>query len=104
MVEVRMNLNAASLRRQDFPDKLLSPALAMPLNEHSETPTADNNGSTVKELLGEVDQIRETLKNVLTSLANVAGKLKAVEKEKRVSEKEVEAIRKQMRRIQNVKI
>jgi hypothetical protein len=51
-----------------------------------------------------VDQIKESVKTVLSDLSNVAGKLKAAEKEKRVSEKEVEAIRKQLRRIQTVTI
>jgi DNA polymerase III sliding clamp (beta) subunit (PCNA family) len=67
-------------------------------------PPASNNGSAIKELLGNIDQIKESVKTVLTSLSNVAGKLKAAEKEKRVSEKEIEAIRKQLRRIQTVTI
>ncbi len=32
------------------------------------TQAAGNNGSTVKDLLNEVDQIRENIKNVLTGL------------------------------------
>jgi len=82
-----------------------------PMPRAAKTPVAsvpqtppENKGSAIHELLGEVDQIRENLKNVLSSLTNVTGKLKAVEKEKRVTEKEVDAIRKQLRRIQNVKI
>ena len=65
---------------------------------------ASNHGSAIKELLGNIDQIKESVKTVLTGLSNVVGKLKAAEKEKRVSEKEVEVIRKQLRRIQTVTI
>ena len=57
-----------------------------------------------RKRISHVDQIKESVKTVLSDLSNVAGKLKAAEKEKRVSEKEVEAIRKQLRRIQTVTI
>jgi predicted nucleic acid-binding Zn-ribbon protein len=69
-----------------------------------QTPAAENKGSAIHDLLGEVNQAKENLKNVLGALTSIAGKLKAVEKEKRMTEKEVEAIRKQLRRIQTVTI
>lgn len=67
-------------------------------------PTAENNGSTVKELLGQVELIKENLKKVFGDLTTVTGKLKAVDKEKRTTQKEVDGIRKQLRRIQTVTI
>lgn len=99
--------NAAQTPKpQTQPERKTMPRTAAkpPVTPVPQTPPPENNGSAIHDLLAEVDQARENLKNVLGALTTVAGKLKAVEKEKRVTEKEVGAIRKQLRRIQTVTI
>jgi len=66
--------------------------------------TTDTNGSGVKELLEQVDKIKDALKTASNDLTAVTGRLKVIDKEKRTTQKEVEGIRKQLRRIQTVTI
>ena len=64
----------------------------------------NGNGSAIKSLVDHVEQIKETLKNVIRDLSTVVDAVKAAEKEKRTSDKEIDAIRTKLRQIQNVTI
>jgi DNA polymerase III sliding clamp (beta) subunit (PCNA family) len=55
-------------------------------------------------LIDQVEQIKDTLKNVVRDLNLVVDAVKAVEKDQRVSEKEVEAARATLRKLQQVTI
>lgn len=68
------------------------------------TGNGNGNGSAVTSLVEHVEQIKETLKNVIRDLAHVIDIVKTADKEKRTTEKEIEAIRTKLRQIQNVTI
>ena len=74
----------------------------------ADTTTANNNGngngSAVKSLVEHVEQIKETLKNVIRELNTVIDTVKRAEKERKSSDKEIEAIRSKLRQIQSVAI
>ena len=55
-------------------------------------------------LIGLVEQIKDTLKNVVRDLNQVVDAVKAVEKDKRASEKEVEAARATLKKLQQVSL
>jgi hypothetical protein len=64
----------------------------------------NGNGSAVKSLVEQVDQIKDSLRNVIRDLTTVIDTVKAAEKEKRATDKEIEAVRTKLRQIQNVSI
>lgn len=64
----------------------------------------NGNGSAVKSLVEQVDQIKENLRNVIRDLSTIIDTVKAAEKEKRATDKEIEAVRAKLRQIQNVSI
>ena len=64
----------------------------------------NGNGSAVKSLVDHVDQIKDTLRNVIRDLANLIDIVKQAEREKRVTDKEIEVIRAKLRQIQSVNI
>lgn len=64
----------------------------------------NGNGSGVKGLVDHIDRIKETLKDVIRNLSEVADSLKLAEKEKKATDKEIEAIRTKLRQIQSVSI
>lgn len=70
----------------------------------SENNGSNGNGSAVKSLVDHVDQIKDTLRNVIRDLASLIDTVKQAEREKRVAEKEIEAIRAKLRQIQSVNI
>ena len=53
-------------------------------------------------LIDRVEQIKESLKNVLRDLSNVVDAVKLAEKEKRASEREVESVRSTLKKLQQV--
>ena len=55
-------------------------------------------------LIDQVEQIKETLKNVVRDLSNVVDVVKQAEKDKRASEKEVETARSVLKKLQQVSI
>ena len=55
-------------------------------------------------LIDQVEQIKDTLKNVVRDLNLVVDAVKAVEKDQRVSEKEVESARATLRKLQQVSL
>jgi DNA polymerase III sliding clamp (beta) subunit (PCNA family) len=55
-------------------------------------------------LIDQVEQIKDTLKNVVRDLSLVVDAVKAVEKDQRVSEKEVESARATLRKLQQVSL
>ena len=65
-----------------------------------------NNGNSpaVKSLVEQVDQIKDSLRNVIRDLSTIIDTVKAAEKEKRATDKEIEAVRTKLRQIQNVSI
>lgn len=66
--------------------------------------TSNGNGSAIKSLVDHVDQIKDTLRNVIRDLASLVDTVKQAEREKRVAEKEIEAIRTKLRQIQSVNL
>ena len=55
-------------------------------------------------LIDQVEQIKETLKNVVRDLSNVVDLVRQGEKDKRASEKEVETARSVLKKLQQVSI
>ena len=51
-----------------------------------------------------MEQIKDTLKEVIRDLTTVVDTVKAAEKEKRTTDKEIDAIRTKLRQIQSVTI
>lgn len=73
-------------------------------NGTSTSITTNGNGSAIKSLVEHVDQIKDTLRNVIRDLAGLVDTVKQAEREKRVAEKEIEAIRAKLRQIKSVNI
>jgi len=81
----------------------------MPRTSRIQTPTApepqpSQNGSALKTVTNQVEQIRESLKAMLQGFTDMASALKQAEKEKKATEKEIETVRASVRRIQSVTI
>jgi hypothetical protein len=58
--------------------------------------------SPTTSLIDQVEQVKETLKNVIRDLTAVIDAVKLAEKEKRASEKEVESVRSTLKKLQQV--
>ena len=89
------------------PAAIEPPINPQPKTEMTKTTTTAENPapeSTVKAVIEQIEQIKETLKGVITEFSDVLTTLKQAEKEKKATEKEIESIRATLRTIQNVKI
>ena len=75
-----------------------------PVNHETNGQQNGENGSVMKSLADKIDQIRETLKNVVRDLGDVTDGLKVMEKEKKATEKEIEGFRASLRKIQSFSI
>jgi len=62
--------------------------------------TAPETKSANTEVIAQVDQIKDQLKNVIRDLTTVGDLLKTAEKEKKASFKEVESVRATLRSLQ----
>ena len=70
-------------------------------------PTANEtlaHESAIKQVIQQVEKIKDALKDVIGEFSDVLASLKIAEKEKRTTEKEIEAIRTTLKTIQSVKI
>jgi DNA polymerase III sliding clamp (beta) subunit (PCNA family) len=66
--------------------------------------TEEQQDSPLKQLVQQIENIKETLKGVITELNLAADVVKKAEKDKKHTEKEIDAIRGKLRQIQNVSI
>ena len=91
-------------RTSTAPEAVTVETPAVEKSTASENNGSNGNGSAVKSLVDHVDQIKDTLRNVICDLASLIDTVKQAEREKRVAEKEIEAIRAKLRQIQSVSI
>jgi hypothetical protein len=73
-------------------------------NTNTTTTTTEQQDSPLKLLIQQIENIKTSLKNVVTDLNTALDVVKKAEKEKRLADKEVEAIRDKVREIQSVTI
>jgi DNA polymerase III sliding clamp (beta) subunit (PCNA family) len=78
-------------RKTDMPKAAIKPEAPKPAEP-----------SPIPSLIDQVEQIKETLKNVIRDLTTLVDSVKLAEKEKRASEKEVEAARATLKKLQQV--
>ena len=94
--------------RTDMPRTARTPEAIttfQPAETHTDnTGNSNGNGAAVKSLVEHVEQIKDTLKNVVRDLNGVIDAVKAADKERKCSEKEIESIRSKLRQIQSVAI
>jgi DNA polymerase III sliding clamp (beta) subunit (PCNA family) len=76
----------------------------MPRQTTTAATTEEQQDSPMKQLVQQIENIKETLKGVITELSLAADVVKKAEKEKKHTEKEIDAIRGKLRQIQNVSI
>jgi len=83
--------------------KETSPMPKTPETQPAATATAAET-SPVRQVIQQVEHIKESLKGVLREFGEVMDHLRQIEKDKRASDKEVEAVREKLREIQSVRI
>jgi hypothetical protein len=73
-----------------------------PITPTKTEPQKPAEPSPIPSLIDQVEQVKETLKNVIRDLTTLVDSVKLAEKEKRASEKEVEAARATLKKLQQV--
>jgi hypothetical protein len=74
----------------------------MPRTAAKIEPTQTPEPSPTTSLIGQIETIRDTLKNVIRDLNTLVDSVKLAEKEKRASEKEVQSVRTTLKKLQQV--
>lgn len=68
------------------------------------TETETNDTSPVKQVMQQIDTIKDTLKGVVRDLTDTLDLLKLVEKEKKANDKEIEAVREKLDEVRAIRI